>query len=586
MQKESSIAITGSGIISAIGCGKDNVLSSLQNNVSGIESMKYLDSIHKHLPVGEVKFSNEELKRLLGIDESKIVSRNVLLGAIAVNEALKDAGNIDLQGKRVTLISGTTVGGMDVTESLYSQMLQNDEYLKYMDNHDCGRSTEEIMEICGLTAEVCTISTACSSALNAVMIGAEMLKNDEADIIIAGGTESLSKFHFSGFNSLMILDSERCRPFDQTRAGINLGEGAAFVILEREAEAKAANRNVQAYVSGYGNRCDAFHQTATSENGEGAYLAMQEALKTSGLDASEISYINAHGTGTGNNDRSESVAVQRVFGENIPLISSTKAFTGHTTSASGSIELVICLLAMHHDFVPGNIGWSTPMENGVIPTMGETGVKLSHVLCNSFGFGGNCSALVLSSEKKSEISQVAKRKCKVLAEVEITDDAMLTGIKEFVPPMEARRMGKLLKAATMASQKAIKEAGIDCPDAIVTATALGMLETSEKYLNAMATDGEEALSPTLFMQSTHNTISSAIAMRMKCHGYNITYTQGEKSMEWAMRDAQRLIERGFADTVLVGCYDESAPIFNEFLQRRNMPEKGKIFSKCVILSAE
>lgn len=581
----SSIAITGSGIISAIGCNKSEVLHSLLHNKTGIDSMKYLESMHNHLPVGEVKCSNDELKSLLGIDASKIVSRNVMLGAIATKEALSEANDNDLSSKKVVFISGTTVGGMDITELFFAEMLQDDAVLPYLKNHDCGSSSNEIIQLCGIDAEVCTISTACSSALNAMIVGAEMLKRGEADMIIAGGCESLSKFHFNGFNSLMILDSERCRPFDATRAGINLGEGAAYVVMERAEEATKRGAQVQAYVSGYGNRCDAFHQTATSESGEGAYLAMSRAIQSSGLSVNDISYINAHGTGTGNNDQSESVALQRVFGNNVPKMSSTKGYTGHTTSASGSIETVICLLAMMNNFIPANLGWSEAIEKGVIPTMGETDVELTNVLCNSFGFGGNCSSLILSKEQPETANRGEKRKWRVVAEVEVNADSDLSKVKEFVQPMEARRMGKLLKAATIASQQALNIAGIECPDAIITATSLGMLETSEKFLNAMIVDGEEALSPTLFMQSTHNTIGSAIAIRNKCNGYNITYTQGAKSFDWAMQDAIRLIEEGEANTVLVGSYDESAPIFNSFLQRLNEPECEKVYSKCLILSA-
>ena len=146
----------------------------------------------------------------------------------------------------------------------------------------------------------------------------------------------------------MILDHERCRPFDATRAGLNLGEGAAFVVLESEESANKRGVNVHAYLTGYGNACDAYHQTASSEDGEGAYLAMKEALDMAHLTPKDIQYVNAHGTGTPNNDQSESVSLRRIFGDEIPLISSTKSFTGHTTSASGSIEAVICILAMQN----------------------------------------------------------------------------------------------------------------------------------------------------------------------------------------------------------------------------------------------
>jgi 3-oxoacyl-(acyl-carrier-protein) synthase len=152
-----------------------------------------------------------------------------------------------------------------------------------------------------------------------------------------------------------------------------------------------------ALLSGYGNVCDAFHQTASSPNGEGAFGAMAQALDQAGIDKGKVDYINAHGTGTPNNDLSESIAIKRLFGDRIPPVSSTKAFTGHTTSASGAIEAVICMLAMRNRFLPVSLNWKNKMENGIIPVSNsKPAAPIGHVLCNSFGFGGNDSSLLLT----------------------------------------------------------------------------------------------------------------------------------------------------------------------------------------------
>ena len=414
-----------------------------------------------------------------------------------------------------------------------------------------------------------------------------MLKNDEVDVVIAGGSESLSRFHLNGFNTLMILDHEQCRPFDETRMGLNLGEGAAFVVLEREDDAVTRGAGIQAYLTGYANACDAFHQTASSENGDGAFLAMTQALKAADLKPAEIDYVNAHGTGTPNNDQSESMALKRVFGENLPPVSSTKSYTGHTTSASGSIETVICLLAMEHGFIPSNLGWKNAMKEGIIPSMGAENVTLNHVVCNSFGFGGNDSSLILSKLPVGTTEPAAvDKEIVVLAESVVSCSEQLKELKEFVSPLESRRMGKLLKAATLTSLRCLKTAGLEKPDAIITATAYGMLETSEKFLEDICRNGEQALSPTLFMQSTHNTLSSAIAIRTKCHGYNITYTQGAASLEWAMRDAERLLRQGKAKHVLVGCHDEATETFCDFMKRLGKPVPEMVISKSILLGVK
>lgn len=585
----SNIVITGEGIVCAVGLDKQQVLQSLQHKHTGIGVMKHLRSTHLELPVGEVPLSNDEMRNELGITDS-YSNRTSLMGMLAVKQALADAG-IDKQtvGKnnlRIVLVSGTTVAGMDITERFFDSLKTSNEHLACVKNHSCGRTTRMIADYFGLFDEYTTISTACSSAANALILGANMLKAGQCDMVIAGGCEALSIFHLNGFNSLMILDHEQCRPFDNHRAGLNLGEGAAFVVLEREESATKRGAEIHAYLRGYGNACDAFHQTASSENGEGAYRAMTEALQMAGLEPTDIQYVNAHGTGTPNNDMSESIALQRVFGNMMPKVSSTKSFTGHTTSASGCIETVICLLAMHHHFVPANLGFTTPMNNGIVPTMGEVDYDLRNVVCNSFGFGGNDTSLVLSLSRNDEleINNNEHLSVKELARVEITSEDELAEIRDYVKPLEARRMGKIMKSSLLSSLKALRKAGVEQPDAIITGTALGCLENSEQLLCQMTEEGEVMLKPTYFMQSTHNTIGSNIAIRLGCHGYNITYTQDEASLKWALRDAELLLRGGKCKTVLVGCHDETTPMYRELLHRMGEQEQSVIKSTSIVLT--
>ena len=588
-----NIAITGEGIVSAIGLNKQEVLQALQEGRTGIGEMKYLQSIHHELPVGEVDLSNEQMKKMLGIPSEQMMSRTSLMGMLAIDQALKEA-HVDianlksrkLDGKplRIVLVSGTTVGGMDITELCFDQ-LENQTNVEFLQHHDCGNCTQLMADHFGIFDEVTTLSTACSSAANAIMFGARLLKAGETDLVVAGGTEALSRFHLNGFNSLMILDHEQCRPFDATRAGLNLGEGAAFLVLESEEMAQQRKITPHAYLTGYGNACDAFHQTASSENGEGAYLAMTEALAMAQLSAKDIQYVNAHSTGTPNNDQSESVSLKRVFGDEMPMVSSTKSFTGHTTSASGSIETVICILAMQHHFVPANLGWKNPMENGILPTMGAQNVDLENVLCNSLGFGGNDSSLVISLHPKESASEIMRGvKIKVLSKVEINSEEQLTDIRKYVKPLEVRRMGKIMKSSLLSSLEALQRAGIEVPDSIITGTAYGCLENSERLMEQIKEEGESMLKPTFFMQSTQNTIGSNIAIKTHCHGYNVTYTQESHSLEWAIRDAELLLRSGKVKNVLVGCHDESTPLFNTLLEKGGEKPLPSIHSIAMVLS--
>ena len=398
MAQERSVLITGCGIICAIGNGKEEVLGSLLSNRTGIGPLKYLRTAHTEFPVGEVKMSDTEMEQAMGIKPGTPVTRTALMGMIALREALGEAGLGHDALKECGFVNGTTVGGMDKSEQYYTVFLENDTRNEYIKTHDCGSCSEMIADRFGRFRYITTISTACSSAANAVELGADMIRSGQADIVVAGGSECITKFHLNGFNSLMILDHGQCRPFDAERAGLNLGEGAAYLVLE-SAES-AARRGVKpvALLSGYGNACDAFHQTASSPDGEGAYLAMSKALADAGLRPSDIDYINAHGTGTPNNDVSESQAMKRLFGDAMPPVSSTKSLTGHTTSASGSVEAVICILALRNGFVPVNYAWANPMDNGIVPNMElKPQHKLHHILCNSFGFGGNDSSVILTA---------------------------------------------------------------------------------------------------------------------------------------------------------------------------------------------
>lgn len=570
------VYITGAGIVCAIGNDKAEVRWSLEEGKSGVCGPRILRTSHRGQPCGEVKLADDGLRALAKLPPGeKRYNRTALMGIEAVREALEQSG---VPAAGAYLVSGTTVGGMDATERHFLDMLANDEHLGLLASHDSGSTTGLIAGHFGIPPRrTVTISTACSSAANAVIVGANMIKCGEADVVVAGGSEALSLFHLNGFNSLMILDTERCRPFDAARKGLNLGEGAAFVVLESAKSVAARGGKPLAVLSGYGNKCDAFHQTASSADGEGAYLAMEEALGMAGLAPGEIDYVNAHGTGTPNNDASESAALRRVFGGELPPVSSTKPYTGHTTSAAGGIELVISLLAMEGGFIPANLGWHNPMPGGIVPSPGSKGATLKHVMSNSFGFGGNDSSLVISrpdavpdaGDGIPSGDAHARTPLAVLSTVRSTPDAPSGNLKEFMSPLESRRLCPLLRSAMVTALTALREAGVGTPDAIIVGTSYGMLENSEKFLLQMCREGEHGLSPTLFMQSTHNTVAGALAVRTRCHGYNVTYTQlGEgEVLDLCMKDAERLVRLGKIRNALVGYHNEVTPVLHDMLLR-------------------
>lgn len=393
------VYITGNGIVSSLGFNVAETLDSILNNRSGIEPLKYLNTRHRGILLGgEVKATNEKLITTMKLSPKKAYSRTALLGIWAAREAAKQANLSANLGLRTGLISSTTVGGVDRSEIFYYQRKgqSEEENLRLMLSHDCGESTEKIADDLSIHDYVTTISTACSSAANAILLGARLLKQGFLDRVVVGGTDALTTYTLNGFKSLKILDEKFCRPFDHTRTGLNLGEGAAFLVLESEKSLKITKNQPIGLVKGYGNTNDAFHQTASSPEGLGALNAMRIALETSGLKLSEIDYVNVHGTGTPNNDQSEGTALKALFGDSLPPFSSTKSFTGHTLAPAGVIEAVLSLLSIHHQILIPNLNFKQPIEGlGISPiTTLQRGREIQNILSNSFGFGGNCTSLI------------------------------------------------------------------------------------------------------------------------------------------------------------------------------------------------
>jgi 3-oxoacyl-[acyl-carrier-protein] synthase I len=391
--------VVSTGVITAIGNNTEACLQSLIDGKSGISKAEFLDtSWREELPVGEVKMSNESLATITGMDAT--LPRTALLSAVAVQEAWEPF-RLQASGFRVGMFSANTVGGMDITERFYKEFREERDFSRIKDiiHHECGAITELVAHHFGISDFVTTISTACSSSANSIMMAAQMIENGLLDVAVAGGADCLSRFTLNGFNTLMILDRQPCQPFDNNRRGLNLGEGAGYVVLMSGQAMTQCQASAICTVSGYANANDAYHQTASSPEGIGNKLAMQQAIAKADLQLTDIDYINLHGTGTANNDSSEGKAISALFGDRVPKASSTKAFTGHTLGGCGGVEAVFSALAIRDGLVFPNLRWQAQMEDvswQPVTTL-QTGQRIRHVLSNSFGFGGNCSSLVFSN---------------------------------------------------------------------------------------------------------------------------------------------------------------------------------------------
>jgi 3-oxoacyl-(acyl-carrier-protein) synthase len=347
------------------------------------------------LPFGQVHISNEELLKTLQVTDTG-VTRTSLLALYALNEALADSGisTETIQSFDTALIGANTVGGMCLTDELYNDANQKTDGSDYLGSYDCASVNMFLQKHLKINGIINTINTACSSSANAIMYGAMLMNNGYAKRAIVGGTDSLAKFTINGFNALHILSNEICTPFDEGRKGLNLGEGAAWLILEKEEDIQG--RKVYAELTGYSNSNDAYHPSSLSDEGDGPYLSMQGALKLANLTPDKIDFINAHGTGTENNDQVESKAMIRLF-DSPPAFASTKGNIGHTLGAAGAIEAVYSILSLQHQEVYANLHFKNQIAStGLTPVLEHTKMPVNHVMSNSFGFGGNCSSLIFS----------------------------------------------------------------------------------------------------------------------------------------------------------------------------------------------
>jgi 3-oxoacyl-(acyl-carrier-protein) synthase len=390
------LVVTGIGVISAIGDSVADNRRALVAGECGISTLQNFPSRFSGvLPCGEIKLSTDALRKRLGVNQHG-VTRTDLLCLHAFREAIENAALTpeEISDPATAFINGNTVGGMCLTDELYSDANKSEKGSEYLASYDCSAVTLFLQSLYKMQGVANTINTACSSSANAIMYGARLIRNGHAKRAIVGGVDSLAKFTLNGFNSLHILSSATCKPFDKNRQGLNLGEGAAFLVIERAED--VPDKNVHAVLAGYSNTNDAFHPSSLSPDGEGPFLAMTNALDCAGLLAHEIDFINTHGTGTENNDEVESRAMLRTF-DRLPPFASTKSNIGHTLGAAGAIEAVYSILNLtYQEFYPSLNFNEAATETGLIPALEYKQLPLKHVMSNSFGFGGNCSSLIFS----------------------------------------------------------------------------------------------------------------------------------------------------------------------------------------------
>jgi 3-oxoacyl-(acyl-carrier-protein) synthase len=594
--------ITGVGILSAAGSSPQEVWASLRAGQVGLGPLTLFGSTRYAChQVGQVRV---DLAQLAGPVRG---SRSDKLAWIAARQALTQAGfGSRVEGiapDRVGVVLGGTVGGMLASEQVLARLLREKRHrfgtLRF---HECASAAELCARQIGARGPCTTLSTACSAGALAIAAAAELIEQDEADVMLAGASDSLCRLTLHGFGSLLLLDPNGCRPFDATRAGISLGEGAAVLVLEAESVARQRGAPLLAALSGWGASCDAYHATAPQPDGDGALTAMQRALGRAGLAPTAIDYVNAHGTGTPDNDAMEAAGLRRLFGERLPPFSSTKRFFGHTLAASGALKAVVCVQALQEQALPPNPGFEVVDPRiGLEPVRALRPAPLAHVLSSSFGFGGSNAALVFSHPDTLTRSSPPPRGLgfalvsprrpghyavvglglvsaagSSLAELGPTFQAggavptsegagsvrayacrSFTG-DDGMTPARRRRLNRLQQMAIAAARRSMAGRQFLAERACVAmGTGLGCLEDAAAFVENLIVQDEGSPLPLRFTNSVHNALASQIALELGLKGLNSTLTHRETSFEAALWHGTQELELGHADLALVGAADET-----------------------------
>ena len=403
------VVVTGLGTINPLGNNVSDTWDNLINGVSGIDSITAFDT--SELPVtfaGEVK--NFDANEYMGKQHARKLDRSGHFSIYATEEALKDAGldNEERLGPNVGIVFGTGIGGIGATEDAVRTFDERGPsrvnplaITQLMPNSSTGQVAIKF----GIEGPSLTITTACAASANAVGEAKNMIENGIVDMVVAGGTESgTTSMTIAAFAQIRALSTnndspqEACKPFDKNRDGFVMGEGSTVLIMESEESAKNRGAEIYGYVSGYGSTTDAFHITAPAEGGAGAVKAMGKALEDAGIKASDVDYINAHGTSTPANDKNETDAIKTALGEKAyeVAISSTKSMTGHLLGGGGAFESMASLLSIKHSKVPPTINLNNPDEEcdlNYTPNSAAD-LEINTAMSNSFGFGGHNAVLV------------------------------------------------------------------------------------------------------------------------------------------------------------------------------------------------
>lgn len=580
-------AVISAGICSCAGSGVESAWNlAVSNQYEAFEKLSLFES-------------PRYAEKLVGVARAEKKTRNSRCADFlfdALNEALSKVDVCSFPLDKTSVYFGTSIGGIFETENM---LIRADGNLAELSRYECSTLAYALAKKIGALGECSTYSTACSSSSLAIAAACNAISQGECEVAFVCGADALSRITVNGFGSLLLLSEGRASPFDKNRDGINLGECGAVVILASEDFAKKIGAKILACVSGWGCSADAYHATSPSPDGEGMARAILEALRKANLRPDEISYYNAHGTGTKGNDLSESAAIKKVFSQNA-CFSSLKGKFGHTLGASGLLNFIISLQALEKNIVPPNFGFENfDEELGLVPTSKPIQKVMRHIASCSFGFGGNNACVTLSKrfDENSKSDFPSKEKRRIFIYSSGVASSRGVGIENFlkaqiesgegkicaqsellknVAPLKKRKWAHLQQMGLQSAIEAIENIDIfEAKDkiAVCMGTGLGMVDETRRFVENVIEKREAEPMPTAFTNSVHNAVSSLISVNFGFKALNSAASAKEISFETALKQACGEINSGACSAAVVGSADE----YSSYAE--NFREKFSKFSK-------
>lgn len=585
MKNQNRVVVTGIGILCSLGQGKDEVVKNLLSNITKISKVKRFDTTVFLTDIG-AEIPNVDFDQMFNETDRDKMDITTQYAITAVKEALADSG-ASVDDEEIGLILGTCNGGICSIENSNSVDTIELESLKKYPFYEITRSTAAYT---GLRGPINTINTACAASGNAIAYAYDLIKNGYINTMVAGGADALSKAVYAGFNSLNALNSEPCSPYS-VETGLTLGEGAAFVVLESLECARMRGAKIYAEICGYGLTNDAYHITAPEPSGMGICRAVEMAVMNAGIEKSEISYVNTHGTGTAANDAAELKGLKKCFGENFDkmLISSSKAYFGHNLGAAAAIEYTSTLLAMQSGYLPATMNFAEPREDCDFENILTNEIKQTEIseyfLCNNSAFGGhNCSiisktSVSMDSEEYSVIDE--ETPAYIVGKGSIVGGGISIGstlellesdpevlkerfsLKSYDKNLFGRRMNELTQMSIGVVDMALEDAGFDKASngeacGLCYGTSKGSLDSATKYLDNIYANGFERASSIHFPDMVLNSTAGKVAKAHGVKGYATSTSSGGNEGLISLFNAYQKVGEGVADYCLAVSGDEKS----------------------------